>query len=176
MSDRPNRDGTMPDGARHDIAEQLIVYRRRAIAASMRRGGASWQQIADTAKFLDGTRCYREGASRAHVYMDIKRGLAEAVAEFRFEIDELRELEGQRLDEYLLRLRTGIAVGDTKSINTAIRITEVRARLFNLNAPEQIEVITTDAVDAAIRELEAEINRRAALDAAAARTAENPTG
>lgn len=168
MADNPKRngrEGTLPDGARHDLAEQLIMYRRRGIAAAMRRGGATWQQIGDTAVYPDGTRCYREGIDRAQVYMDVKRGLEEASREFAFEMGELRELEAQRLDDYLLRLHNGIRAGDTKSINTAIRITEVRARLYGLNEPERHEVITTDAVDAAIRDLESEIARRAASDA-----------
>lgn len=176
MTDNPRRngrEGTIPDGTRHDIGEELIVYRRRGIAAAMRRGGATWQQIADTAQFPDGTRCYGERTSRAQVYMDVKRGLAEAASEFAFEMNELREQESQRLDDYLLRLRTGITAGDPKSINTAIRITEVRARLYGLNEPERHEVITVDALDAAARELAREIDRRAALDA---RASEQPAG
>lgn len=162
---RNGREGTIPDGARHDQAEQLIVYRRRGIAAAMRRGGATYQQIADSARYPDGARCYPDGASRAHVYMDIKRGLAEAVSTLRFEAAELREQESERLDDYLLRLRSGILAGDPKAINTAIRITEVRARLYGLNEPERHEVITSDALDVHIRQLRDEINRRAARDA-----------
>jgi hypothetical protein len=165
-NDRRNgREGTIPDGKRHDLAEELIVYRRRGIAAQMRRGGATWQQIADTATYPDGTRCYRDGTARAQVYMDVKRGLEEATREMSFEVTELRELESQRLDDYLLRLRPGVIAGDPKAISQAIRITEVRARLYGLNEPERHEVITVDALDAAARELEQEIARRAALDA-----------
>jgi hypothetical protein len=156
----------MADGARHDQAEALIVNRRRGIAAVMRRGGATYQQIADTATFPDtGARCYPPGTTRAQVYMDIKRGLEEATREMSLDMAELREQESQRLDDYLLRLRPGIQVGDPKAINTAIRITEVRARLYGLNEPERHEVITVDALDAAARELEQEISRRAAIDA-----------
>lgn len=162
---RGNLAGTMRPGSRHDIADKMVVFRRRAVAAAMRRGGATWQQIADTAVYMDGTRCYPEGTSKANVYMDVKRGLEEATREMSLEVNELRELESQRLDDYLLRLRAGIQAGDPKSINTAIRITEVRARLYGLNEPERHEVITVDALDAAARELANEIDRRAALDA-----------
>lgn len=165
MGDRGDLSGTMKPGHRHDIAEKLVIYRRRGIAAQMRRAGATWQQIADTAVYPDGTRCYPDGTSRANVHMDVKRGLEEALREMSFEVNELRELESQRLDDYLLRLHAGIKLGDTKSINTAIRITEVRARLYGLNEPEVHEVITVDALDAAARDLAREIDRRAALDA-----------
>lgn len=169
MSDNPKRNGrmdTMKPGTRHDIADKLVVTRRRTIAAKMRRDGATWQQIADYATYPDsGEQCYPDGASRAEVYMDVKRGLEEATRELAFETGELRELESQRLDDYLVRLRPLVEVGDPKAINTAVRITEVRARLYGLNEPEKHEVITVDALDAAARELANEINRRAASDA-----------
>lgn len=187
MSTEPNpkragREGTIPDGARHDQAEKLIVYRRRAIAAAMRRGGATYQQIVDGARFPDGARCYPEDATRAQPYMDIKRGLTEALTDLRLEVNELREQEAERLDEYLLRLRPGIMAGDTKAISTAIRITETRAKLFGLNEPERHEVITTDALDVEIRALHDEVRRRAAIadresrDAAATPPSEGGTG
>lgn len=171
---RGDRSDTMADGARHDHAEKMIVNRRRAIAASMRRAGATWQQIADTAVFPDtGQPCYRPGTSRTVPYIDVKRGLEEATRDMALEVSEMRELESQRLDDLLLRLRPGIMLGDPKSINSAIRITEVRARLYGLNEPERHEVITVDALDAAARELEQEIARRAASDA---RTGQPPEG
>jgi hypothetical protein len=162
---RNDRADTMPDGKRHDQAEKLIVNRRRSIAANMRRAGATWQQIADTATWPDGTPCYPAGSSRTLVYVDIKRGLEEATRELSLDLAELREQESQRLDDYLLRLRPAITAGDPKAIGTAVRITEVRARLYGMNEPERHEVITVDALDAAARELEQQIARRAAIDA-----------
>ena len=161
-------------GARHDEGEDLIIFRRRTVAATMRRGGASYQQIADTALYPDGTRCYPDGTHKATVFNDIKRGLEEATRQMQLEMSELREQESQRLDDYLLRLRPGILAGDTKAINTAIRVTETRARLYGLNEPERHEVITVDALDAAARELANEINRRAALDARPGEPSEGP--
>lgn len=177
MSDNPKRsgrEGTMKPGARHDIADRLIVSRRRTVAAQLRREGATWQQIADHATFPDtGEPCYPPGTSKAAVYMDVKRGLEEAARELAFETGELRELESQRLDNYLIKLHAGIEMGDPKSINAAVRITEVRARLYGLNEPEKHEVITVDALDAAARELAREIERRAASDA---RSGQQPAG
>lgn len=160
-----DRTGTIPDGVRHDQAEKLIVTTRRAIAARLRRSGATYQQIADMAAFEDGTRCYPEGTSKANVYVDIKRGLAQAVTELHLETTELREQTSQRLDDYLLRLQPGISVGDPKAIHAAIRIEEFRARLYGYQEPERHEVITVDALDVERRRLLDEINRRAALDA-----------
>jgi len=160
-----DRSGTMPDGVRHDQAEQLVVATRRAIAARLRRGGAAYQQIADMATFQDGTRCYPEGTSRAQVYVDIKRGLAQAVTELHLETTELREQTSQRLDDWLLRLQPAIQLGDPKAIAEARRIEEFRARLYGYAEPDRVEVITVDALDVERRRLLDEINRRAALDA-----------
>jgi hypothetical protein len=160
-----DRMGTIPDGVRHDQAEKLIVSTRRAIAARLRRSGATYQQIAEMAQFQDGTRCYPEGTSKANVYVDIKRGLAQAVTDLHLETTELREQTSQRLDDYLLKLQSGINAGDPKSIHAAVRIEEFRARLYGYQEPERHEVITVDALDVERRRLLDEINRRAALDA-----------
>jgi hypothetical protein len=160
----------IPDGARHDQAERMIVNRRRAIAARMRRSGFTYQQIADFAEYPDGTRCYPDGTQRAAVYVDIKRGLAEATTELHLEAAELRELIAERLDDMYLRLQPAIEYGDVKAIDAGRRIQADLAKLYGVNEPERHEVITVDAIDAAARELEAEINRRAALDARPADT------
>lgn len=157
--------GDTPPGKRHGAAEDLIVYRRRGIVAAMKRAGATYQQIVDTAVFPTGERCFPPGTNKAAAYMDVKRGLEEATKTMSLELGELRELESQRLDDYLLRLHPGVQVGDPKAINAAIRCTEVRARLYGLNEPDRLEVITVDALDAAARELEREIARRADRDA-----------
>lgn len=162
---RNDRMGTIPDGVRHDQAERLVVTQRRTIAARLRRRGATYQQIADTAVFPSGEHCYPPGTSKAAVYVDIKRGLAEAVTDLRLEADELREQTSQRLDDWLLRLQAGIAVGDTKAINTAVRIEEFRATLYGYKEPDRHEVITVDALDVEIRRLRDEIGRRATLAA-----------
>lgn len=78
-------------------------------------------------------------------------GLAMARAE------QARELELDRLDSYLVALRPGIEIGDPKSINAAIRISEVRAKYIpGVLAPTKIEatVITMDAIDAELQRLE----------------------
>lgn len=171
-----DRMGTMADGIRHDQAEALIVSTRRAIAARLRRSGATYQQIAEMAQFQDGTRCYPEGTSKAHVYMDIKRGLAQAVTELRLETTELRQQTSDRLDDWLLRLDKGIRAGDVKAIHAAIRIEEFRAALYGYKEPERHEVITVDALDVERRRLLAEIGRRAALNARDGGGSDRPPG
>lgn len=57
---------------------------------------------------------------------------------------ELRELELQRLDEFLRALWQKIQGGNTRAIETALKVSERRARLLGLDAPEKREV-TLDA-------------------------------
>lgn len=171
-----DRMGTIPDGARHDQAEKLIVSTRRAIAARLRRSGARYDQIAEVATFQDGTRCYPEGTSKAQVYMDIKRGLAQAVTELHLETTELRQQTSDRLDDWLLRLGPAIQHGDVKAIHAAIRIEEFRAALYGYKEPERHEVITVDALDVERRRLLDEIGRRAAVDARNGRGDTRPPG
>jgi hypothetical protein len=58
--------------------------------------------------------------------------------------NELRELELQRLDEFLRALWPKIQAGNAKSIETALKVSERRSKLLGLDAPEKREV-TLDA-------------------------------
>jgi len=58
--------------------------------------------------------------------------------------NELRELELQRLDEFLRALWPKIQQGNAKSIETALKVSERRAKLLGLDSPDRKE-ITLDA-------------------------------
>lgn len=58
--------------------------------------------------------------------------------------NELRELELQRLDEFLRALWPKIQTGNPRAIETALKVSERRAKLMGLDAPEKREV-TLDA-------------------------------
>lgn len=51
------------------------------------------------------------------------------------ESEDLRRMEGERLDALLLALGPGIANGQPRAIEAAVKISERRARLFGLDAP-----------------------------------------
>ena len=63
--------------------------------------------------------------------------------------NELRELEVQRLDEFLRALWPKIQTGNPRAIETALKVSERRAKLLGLDAPEKREV----TVDASVQSL-----------------------
>ena len=54
-------------------------------------------------------------------------------------IDELRTIELDRMDRYLLRLEGEIECGDVKAISTALKISERRCALLGIDAPIKVE-------------------------------------
>lgn len=81
--------------------------------------------------------------------------------------DQLRAIEVDRYDRYLEKLDEQIQRGTAVARNTevAVRVSEARARLLGLNAPQQIEatVVQVTQEDIALAELVSEANAAAAL-------------
>ncbi|MFJ3219693.1 hypothetical protein ACIPLC_27730 [Kitasatospora sp. NPDC086801] len=104
--------------------------------------------------------------------LTVGRKLAAAQAD----IEELRALEGARLDRlYLVAYRRAVRDGELQAIDRALRIMERRARLLGLDQPVRTEITGHDggpikvAADATSDELAALI---ALTDPAAARDEE----
>lgn len=118
---------------------------------------------------------------RSSAYNAVKRGLADTVQESN---DEVRQQESDRLDELARRAlrvivtphykvsgkevvrdpQTGKPLIDDQpvlnGINTLLKIMERRADLLGLNAPKQLEVITTGMIDNEIARLSNELAAR----------------
>jgi len=78
------------------------------------------------------------GITRVSVYRAVRAALRDLP---RLPAEELRQLEGQRLDEYLARLAPRILKGDCRAIEVAVKIAERRSKLFGLDvAPELLAV------------------------------------
>lgn len=114
--------------ASHDVARARA---RRAKAMRLRLSGATYEQIAKEAGYQS-----RSGARSAVV-----RGLQQIEVEA---IQDLRALEAARLDADELVLRTIIADRNVtparriQAIDTRLRVTATRARLFGLNHADGI--------------------------------------
>lgn len=80
--------------------------------------------------------------SETSAYNDIRNVLREQAELLREEVAEIRQLETNRLDQWLSRLQTKINNGDTKAIGTALAIQERRAKLLGLDAPLEVKVQT----------------------------------
>jgi len=102
---------------------------RRAQALELRKRGMSYRQIGQEL-----------GVSRNTAHKYVTAELDELRAETRASAEQLRDLELERLDQYLARLQPKIDDGDEKAIATALRVQERRAKLTGLDAPQRTEV------------------------------------
>lgn len=151
----------------------IATRERDARALELRRRGLNYDQIA-------AQMGWRAVSS---AYASVQRALADSTYEA---ADEVRAIEAARLDEltrvlhrvlatrhYVVSAATGRIArhpatdeplqDDAPTIHAVaglIRIAERRAKLLGLDAPTRHEVITTDALDAEIRRLEAQLGGR----------------
>lgn len=82
--------------------------------------------------------------------------------------DELRAVEVDRLDRYLVKLDSQIQQGKSVARNTevAVKVSERRAKLLGIDAPEKVDAVVhqVDSTDLAIAELVREAQMKAAAE------------
>ena len=82
-------------------------------------------------------------ADKSGAFYAIKRALSDIVPPA---VEEMRTLEGERLDALLAAVWKQAMGGDLKAVDRVLRIIDQRARLLGLNAPVQVglngEVVT----------------------------------
>lgn len=141
--------------ARDDLGMRADVARRRSEAIKLRLAGATFQQIADSD-------LYPEGTGRAQAFMDIKRALEEARAEIHEDAEILRAESCLRYDRLILAFWQRALGGDSKAADICMKAIDKRDELLNIKAPLRIAVESETAVDRAIRDLEQELGVREA--------------
>lgn len=108
-------------------SERKLAARELEIKClELRKRGYTHQAIADEL-----------GISENGSYKATKRGLARLIEDIKESAREIVELELQRLDLLLAKLKTKIEEGDVSAINSALRISESRRKLLGLDAPIQ---------------------------------------
>jgi hypothetical protein len=132
--------GYIPATRPQSIGQQLKIAQDRAEVLRLRREGHSYQSIAATTNL-----------SVATVGTYVQAELIELREKTSLDVQSMRDLELQRLDEDLRALGPGRRAGDPTSIATAVRISERRAKILGLDAPTQHEVngniiVTAEAV------------------------------
>ena len=106
---------------------------RRVEATTLRVAGWGYQLIAN-----------RFGVSIGQAYQDVQRHIRDVAAAAAEDTAECRRLELARLDHFLERLQAQVTKGETKAIETALKIAKRRADLLGLDAPTK-QVVTGDA-------------------------------
>jgi len=116
---------------------------RRRAAVTLRIEGKPWQEIADTLGY----------DSRSSASKDVTRAMQQAIANLALPLEEYRQLELDRLDAMQNALWPKVMDGDPRAIDTTLRLMDRRAKFLGLDAPARMEVLTIDAIDAAIADL-----------------------
>jgi hypothetical protein len=127
-------------------------------ALVLKRSGLSYEDIQRQILGADGTPYF---SSRQVVSMAVHRAMQAAVADLRHETIYYRAEAIDRLNALLSYAWPAAENGDVKAIAECRLIIESMSRLTGANAPTRIQIGESD-VDATLRELDDEINRRAA--------------
>lgn len=122
-----------------DSAE--VIERERRVL-ELRRAGVTFDVIAEQLDYAD-----RSGAYRA-----FKRALARTLQQ---PAREVRDLEVDRLDKLMVAVWKKALGGDLQAVDRVIRISERRARLLGLDAPQKVQV--GDQLDSQIEALLTEL-------------------
>lgn len=139
-NDNPAKRGTNPKKAQAAKVNEIDITERQNKAVALRRQGGSLRAIAK-----------QLGISHEQVRLDIEAVMTEVIAEAKNNVDELRALELEHLDELrlhamtiLTKERKGHDWYDVERIKlTAIdrlrRISERRSKLLGIDAPDKHE-------------------------------------
>ena len=132
-------------------AQRAATAARRAQAISLRLAGVDYETIAAKLGY----------ASRAAAYVDIDRALAANKAEEDAAKETLREVEAMRLDRLQAAVWSDATKGDTRSVDSALKIIAQRCRLLGLDAPTRtrIEIVDEDVARMLVDQLEADFAR-----------------
>ncbi|MEY9937305.1 hypothetical protein [Streptacidiphilus sp. MAP5-3] len=127
-------------------AQQTATAERRRQAVQLRISGHSWQEIADLLGY----------SSKGAACTDVRRALEKAVEKLSIPLEAHRQLEMDRLDAMQNALWDKVLEGDTKAIDTSLKLMDRRAKLLGLDAPQRHE-LTLEAIDAALADVEQQL-------------------
>ena len=153
-----NIGGTSKTGKR-----RMEYFERQMKALEMRKAGAQYRQIADALGW----------AGESGAYGAVRKAMEKVCAE---NVNELRKLENERLDQAQLAIWTEVRKGNIKAITAYLGISKRRAELNGLDAPTKSEITVKDIDTAIEQELESLAAARKASHAAATEDVEPNAG
>lgn len=110
---------------RHEPDPEALERQRRAL--ELKIAGATYREIAAALGYGDGSAAYKA------VQAGKRLGFVEPAA-------ELRQIESDRLDRLQRAVWTNAVKGDLPAVNAALKISDQRAKLLGLNAPQRTDV------------------------------------
>lgn len=122
---------------RNSNSKEYDRAERKRNALELRLAGASYRDIAQAL-----------GISPATAMQDCKEALADIPMQ---QADEMRTVELSRLDRLQRAVWPKAVKGDLQAVDRAIKIIDRRAKLFGLDAPQQVQITANDIdLDAAV--------------------------
>jgi hypothetical protein len=129
----------------------LATQQRRAIAVGLRTRGATYAQIEQVLR-SQYAHLLPPHYNIRRAYEDVSRALVEIRHQLAEDVETVRRLELERLDELQLSIWPAAQAGDLAAIHTVLRLMERRARLMNLDAPRKYAQTTPEGTPPAARE------------------------
>ncbi|MEU9014258.1 hypothetical protein AB0D12_31715 [Streptomyces sp. NPDC048479] len=111
-------------------AQQAATAKRRASAIALRLAGMDFDTIADRLEY----------ASRQAASKDVCRALDANRLEEKEQVEQLRHVEGLRLDRLQAAVWPKAIKGDLKAVETVRRLIAERIRLFGVAEPVRTEL------------------------------------
>lgn len=139
-------------------AKRAQVAGRRNQAIALRLAGVDWETIAQRLDY----------ASRGAACTDVNRAMEANLGELRDQTKEMRAIEALRLDRLQAAVWSKALKGDTKAVDTVLRVMDRRLRLLGLHQ------LPNDSDNAAARSMLGQLMRglKAAYEEAAGEEAE----
>lgn len=143
-----------PSGGRaHTRPNAAVVAEQQVRCYELLLAGKTYEQIAAEVSLSVGT-----------VYTRVQARLAQRVQPL---ADELRSIEVDRLDRWLVKLDAQIQAGTAvaRNVEVGVKVSERRSKLLGIDAPEKIEATVTEVTqeDLALAELVREAQAAAAV-------------
>lgn len=134
-----------PVGVRNSSQE---VRDREAEVVRLRRKGKTFDEIATAVGFTN----------KGTAYATWKNANARLIVE---DVEEIRKMEGERLDTAQAAIWDDVLAGEIPAINTLLRLMERRSKLFGLDSPVRVQAEVTKMESGA--NIDDEVARLAAL-------------
>ena len=117
-------------------SDQPQIMARRLRAIELRKTGLSLEKIAAVIREEFQNPSYNRGRAGEDVNAVLKELKKASVQD----ANELRQMEVERLDDYLARIFPQIKTGSIRAVRLGVSISERRCKMLGLDAPVQVQV------------------------------------
>ena len=134
-------------------ARTLDTATRRVYVLNLRKAGMTYAEIAAATLRKFGEEQLPSGWDERYAHKDVKRELDKLQAEIAESVDDIRQMELERLNDLLKGLWPQVAKSNPKlpAVDRVLRVMDRRAKLMGLDAPTKSEITGEDGNALTIR-------------------------